>query len=222
MSIASKATKKAGSSWNRPDYTASFLRDTHRLVARGYARMTPASFKGTIEEVITQKLVEAINAAIQSPGAESWMHRYHAVDNLPVSHPKKTGKNRPRVDIEITNVRSGIHPQFHFEAKRLGRRYPVGQYVGRKGLGCIIQADYARLHDAAGMLGYVQHGNCDDWAAKIEKKLMHDSAVYYLSSGSIWRLTIITKELAHTFRTEHDRPLLSRPVDVYHTLLLFQ
>jgi hypothetical protein len=44
-----------------------------------------------MEEVITEKLVEAINAAIQSAGAESWMHRYHAVDNLSVSHPKKPG-----------------------------------------------------------------------------------------------------------------------------------
>jgi hypothetical protein len=222
MSIASKAAKKAGSSSNRPDYVASFLRDTHRLVARGYARMTPASFKGTIEEVITEKLVEAINAAIQSPGAESWMHRYHAVDNLPLSHPEKSGKKRPRVDIEITNVRAGPHPQFHFEAKRLGRGYPVGQYVGRKGLGCIIHADYARDHDDAGMLGYVQTGTCDDWGAKIEKKLMGDGATHCLLPGSSWRQSIITKELSHTFRTQHDRPSLSRPVDVHHTLLLFQ
>jgi hypothetical protein len=222
MSIASKAAKKAGSSSNRPDYRASFLRDTHRLVAQGYARMTPASFNGTMEEVITEKLVEAINAAIQSPGAESWMHRYHAVDNLSVSHPKKPGKQRPRVDIEITNVRAGTHPQFHFEAKRLGKGYPVGQYVGRKGLGCIVHADYARNHDDAGMLGYVQTGTCDDWGTKIEKKLMRDVAAHFLPHGSCWRQLIITKELSHTFRTQHDRPALSRPVDIYHTLLLFQ
>ena len=31
--------------------------------------MTRASFTGAVEEIITEKLVEAINAAIQSPGA---------------------------------------------------------------------------------------------------------------------------------------------------------
>ena len=150
------------------------------------------------------------------------MHRYHAVDNLPLSHPKKSGKKRPRVDIEITNVRAGRHPQFHFEAKRLGKGYPVGQYVGRQGLGCIIHADYARDHDDAGMLGYVQTGTCDGWGAKIGQKLMANEVTHCLVNGSCWRQSIVTKELSHTFRTQHDRPAISRPVDIYHTLLLFQ
>jgi hypothetical protein len=50
----------------------------------------------------------------------------------------------------------------------------VGQYLGRKGLGCIIAADYAREHDAAGMLGYVQSETCDAWVHKIEGSLLED------------------------------------------------
>jgi hypothetical protein len=87
----------------------------------------------TEEEVITEELVVAIKDAIEAPGAASWMQRYEVVDDIRVRHPKKRGKKRPRVDIEITNMRPGRRPRFHFEAKRLGKGHAVGQYVGRTG-----------------------------------------------------------------------------------------
>ena len=46
MSIASKAAKKAGSSSNRPDYKASFLRDTHRLRGEGICPDDSYVFEG--------------------------------------------------------------------------------------------------------------------------------------------------------------------------------
>jgi hypothetical protein len=183
--------------------------------------MTPSLLSKTGEEVVTEELVVAIIEAIEAPGADSWMQRYHVVDDVRVRHPQKRGKKRPRVDIEITNMRPGRQPRLHFEAKRLCRGHAVGQYIGRKGLGCIIAADYARDHDDAGMLGYVQSGNSDDWATKIEKKLLGNRNVHHVVEGSVWETSELTPELTHVFRTQHNRPSLARPVVVYHTLLLF-
>ena len=195
--------------------------NAHRLIARGYGRMRPSSFSETEEEVLTEELVVAIKGAIEASGAASWMQRYEVMDDLRVRHPEKQGKKRPRVDIEITNIRPGRRPRFHFEAKRLGKGYAVGQYVGRKGLGCIVAGDYAREHDEAGMLGYVQSSTCGAWAAKIEKKLLENRKGHHLVDGSIWETSRLTGELTHVFRTQHNRPSIARPVDVYHTLLLF-
>jgi hypothetical protein len=109
----------------------------------------------------------------------------------------------------------------HFEAKRLGPGNSVGKYAGRKGLGCILAGDYARGHDDAGMLGYVQSDTCDAWARKIETKLHGDRIAHELLAGSVWQLKQVTNELTHVYFTEHTRHALGRPVAVYHTLLLF-
>jgi hypothetical protein len=221
MSIASQSRKVTGSSANRLDYRTGFLRDAHRLIARGYARLDTASLARTVEEDITDYLASAITDAIQELGSPRWMHRYFVVDDTHVRHPNKRGKKRPRVDIEIINVHSNLRPRFHFEAKRLGRKNGIGKYVGKSGLGCILSGEYAREQEDAGMLGYIQLSTCADWAAKIEKKLTGDRAAYQLRDGSAWEQRSPTPELADVFRTRHERPALNLPVDVYHTLLLF-
>jgi hypothetical protein len=220
MSIASRVQKDSGTSTNRSDYRASFLRDAHRLIARRYARMTPSSFSKTEEEVVTEELVVAIRDAIETAGAATWMQRYDVSDDVHVRHPKRSGKKRPRVDIEFMSMRPGRRPRLHFEAKRLGKRHTVGQYAGRTGLGCIIGGDYARDHEEAGMLGYVQSGTCDGWGTKIQKKLLGNRNAYHLVEGSVWQASRLTPELTHVFCTKHNRPSLARPIDVYHTLLL--
>src|SRR4051812_46462360 len=133
MSIAAKANKKTGASANRKPYRASFIRDAHRLIARGYARMQPAQHSSTVEEDITDLLVRAINDAIAAPKSDTWMHRYDVVDDVHVAHPTRRGKRRPRVDVQITHTRARPWPRLHFEAKRLGPGNAVGKYAGRKG-----------------------------------------------------------------------------------------
>jgi hypothetical protein len=221
MSITSKSRTTPGTSAYGSDYRASFLRDAHRLIARGYGRLIPSSFSRTEEEVVTEELVVAIKEAREAPGAASWMQRYEVLDDIRVRHPNRRGKKRPRVDIEITNIGPGRRPRFHYEAKRLGKGHAVGEYVGETGLGCIIGGDYAREHDEAGMLGYVQSGTCDAWAPKIERKLLENRKGHHLVDGSVWEKSSLTGELTHVFRTQHNRPSIARPVDVYHTLLLF-
>jgi hypothetical protein len=216
-----KAKKKPGSSANRASYRISFLGDAHRLIARGYARMTPANHSNTVEEDITDLLVREINAAIAVPGADAWMKRYDVVDDLHVPHPTRRGKRRPRVDVQISYTKRYPWPRLHFEAKRLGPGNAVGKYTGRTGLGCILAGDYARTHDDAGMLGYVQSDTCADWAKKIETKLHGDRAGHELVAGTNWRSMTVTPELSTVYLTNHTRVAIGKPVDVYHTFLLF-
>jgi hypothetical protein len=221
MSIATQARKQPGTSANAPDYRASFLRDAHRLIARGYARLTPARHTRTVEEELTEHLAVAIDDAIMEANSPSWMHKYHVADDVHVRHAKRKGKKRPRVDIEIINVKSRLRPRFHFEAKRLGKNNGVGKYVGRSGLGCILSGEYASQTDDAGMLGYIQKDTCADWAPKIEKKLHANRAEYQVVAGSNWESKSPTPELTDVYRSQHERPSVTRPIDVYHTLLLF-
>src|SRR4051794_17169028 len=130
----------------------------------GYAGTDPTKQKDTVEEVITQRTVEEIITLIEAKDSPTWMRRYTATDNLPLSFPSRPGKQRPRIDIEILCLRGRPRPRFHFEAKRLGPSNPVSPYLGPEGLGCFVTAQYARDSDEAGMLGYVQGGTCDSWA----------------------------------------------------------
>ncbi len=138
MSIAAQAMRQPGASSNRPDYRASFLRDVHLLIARGYSRLTPASLSKTVEEELTEHLANAMTDVIDETTSPRWMHRYFVVDDRHVRHARRKGKRRPRVDIEIINVKSRLRPCFHIEAKRLGRGNGVGKYLGKSGLGCIL------------------------------------------------------------------------------------
>jgi hypothetical protein len=136
--------------------------------------------------------------------------------------PLGRGKRRPRVDVQISYTKTFPWPRLHFEAKRLGPGNSVAKYTGRKGLGCILAGDYARSHDDAGMLGYVQSGTCAAWAAKIETKLHGNRAGHELVAGTNWRSKTVTPELSTVYLTNHTRVAVGKAVDVYHTLLLFR
>lgn len=221
MSIRSGARKKAGASGNRTLYVRAFLRDAHRLIALGYAGTSPSQRQRTVEEDITELIVQEITGLIEARGAPRWMKRYAATDNLPLSFPKRPGKKRPRIDIEILCTRGSPRPRFHFEAKRLGKGNPVGKYLGKEGLGCFLTGQYARDSDQAGMLGYVQDDTCAAWADKIRRALAKDRAKHAVVAGTDWEQVTVSPQCRAPYRTQHDRAALGRPVAVYHTLLLF-
>lgn len=219
MSISSSVNKKAGATSNRPAYLNKLLRDAHRLVASGFDAIRPQGLKAVAEEVISERLVLAINGLIEADQAPKWMRRYHAADDLRLKFPGKEGKKRPRVDVEIIFLRNGPRPRFHFEAKRLGPAHAVGGYLGDEGLGCFVNAQYARDSDEGGMLGYVQSDTCDTWAAKLEMEINGDGKKYKIANGTSWESLKLVKEIATSFRTRHDRPTLKKQIAVYHTLL---
>ena len=221
MSIRSSTSKVKEASSNRSLYLRAFLRDAHRLIALGYSGTDPTKQKKTVEEFITQRIVEEIIKLIEAKNSPTWMRRYSATDNLPLTYPGKPGKQRPRIDIEILCLSGRPRPRFHFEAKRLGDGNAVGPYLGPKGIGCFVVAKYARDSDEAGMLGYVQAGTCDSWADKIRQSIANDPAKYAIVAGTDWEAVTIVPGCADSYRTQHDRASLKRVVCVYHTLLLF-
>jgi hypothetical protein len=221
MSIRSQSGKAPQPSGNRDAYRDTFLIDAHRLLVLGYARMRPEERQMTEEEIITEDLVKAINELIEGSEGKRWMQRYIAADNHPVGSPNRKGKRRPRVDIEIVQLQ-GRRPRFHFESKRLGKSpHTVGKYLGKDGLGCFLEAQYARDSDQGGMLGYVQAGSCEKWARRIENSLLKNPQRHGMLLSTGWEPCRIIDELQYTYRTQHKRPSLGRPIRVYHTLLLF-
>src|SRR5438105_842916 len=220
MSVSSSARKQAGFSNNRPAYMKSFIEDAHRLVYLGYQRIGPQNHVSTAEEVITELIANAINQLIEDPRATPWMRRYIAIDDRRVSGTGGTGKSRPRVDIEIIYLQRYPRPRFHFEAKRLYRSDSVAEYLGKEGVGCLVNALYGRDSDDAGMIGYVQSDDCDSWADKIRASLERDAVKYGMVAGTTWRSAAIINELRNCYQTDHERPVLRRNVRVTHMLLL--
>ena len=159
MSIRSSSKKEPAKNSNRSAYLERFVKDVHRLVVAGYHRINPQGQRDTDERVITQRLVQEINAVIAEEGAPRWMERCHATPDRPMDVPGREGPKAPRVDIELILCR-GCRPLFHFECKRLGNGFYVGDYLGDDGLGCFLREEYARGCDEGGMLGYVQSEDC--------------------------------------------------------------
>lgn len=198
----------------------SFIEDAHRLVYLGYQRIGPQNHASTTEEQITELIANEINDLIEAPNAARWMRRYLAIDDRKLSAPGRAGKKRARVDIEIIYLRRYPRPRFHFEAKRLYRSDSVAEYLGNEGVGCFLNAQYARDSDEAGMLGYVQSDDCDSWANKIRASLERDTAKYGVVGGKSWRAAAIINELRNCYQSDHARSVLGRSICVTHTLLL--
>src|SRR4051812_30755207 len=140
MSISSSSEKKAGNSVNQPLYLSQFVKDAHRLIARGYEQVNPVKRASAEEEDITECLANAITDLIEAADSPRWMDRYVVNDEIRLRHPTRKTKRRPRIDIQILYVKGRPRPRFHFEAKRLGPRSPVGDYLGAEGLGCFVTA----------------------------------------------------------------------------------
>ena len=73
MSIRSSSKKEPAKNSNRSAYLERFVKDVHRLVVAGYHRINPQGQRDTDERVITQRLVQEINAVIAEEGAPRWM-----------------------------------------------------------------------------------------------------------------------------------------------------
>jgi hypothetical protein len=115
----------------------------------------------------------------------------------------------------------GRRPRFQCEAKRLHSDSSLGEYLGQDGLGRILNGDYAAQHPDAGMLGYVQSGTPEEWANKLESKLKDEDGPYDVLRGGGLRPMKLSRSLSHTFYSRHNRAPVKAPIDMYHTLLLF-
>src|ERR1700726_4907458 len=113
MEGANRRTRM-GSSANFILYRAAFIRNCHTLIARGYSALSHASFRDKQETEITGELVRSIKYVLQRPDSPPWMDRFFVADDPPVNAPKRKGKSRRRVDIEIERGEHGPRPRLQF------------------------------------------------------------------------------------------------------------
>lgn len=210
-----------GTSANAAEYQRVFLAQAHKLLALGYAELMPDEYSHAEEEDITGSLVQAMERVLGRPGAPIWTSWLGVHEDPSIHDPKRKGKRRRRVDIRIDSAQSRPRSRLSFEAKRLGPGHGVSVYLGKDGLGCFIDGRYARREDVAGMLGYVQDGSCENWARKIAKAIAQRAGNLHTLKSSPWKRARVAGELGHTYRSGHARPGIGRPLQVYHTLLLF-
>lgn len=212
-----------GESGNSPDYRQAFIFRVHQLLQFGYERLTPSDCGEYEETGITGELVRAMDEAIdQCPKGKGWLRHFAVHDDPPVNVPGRLGKSRPRLDIKVVSGQRQPRSRFSFEAKRLGKGHAVGDYLGSEGLGCFLAGTYARDEDDAGMLGYVQSETPPQWAAKLKAHLDKPGGKHAVCPGQEWQPCPMLKHgPKHVFHTRHERCKPYRPVDIYHTLLVF-
>lgn len=202
-------------------FRGAFRRNCHELLAMGYARMDAASFQTAEETVITGELVLAMTESLESSDAPSWAAHFMVLDDPPVNAPRRTGKRRRRVDIEMIKTQRGKRPRIQFEAKRLESNRSVSKYLGPDGMGLFLKGDYAAGQPDAGMLGYVQTGKARDWAEEIQKKLRANREMFRVRNGGDFRQQKLASTLESTYRSEHERPTVGEPITIFHTFLRF-
>jgi hypothetical protein len=157
----------------RQEYSRSFLLAVHAVLFEAIERLKMCSLAGCDEVAITGKLVTELNAVVDSARAPTWGFALAIHDDPPVDIGAKTGKSRPRIDIQIEKVHPGPRVRFSFEAKRLrlDSTNSIAAYVGRDGLGCFVAGRYAPGEPWGGMLGYVESGAVEEWVTRIGDKI---------------------------------------------------
>ena len=218
--IDRKVRHRRGRPGNARNFRQVFINRVHQLLELGYQKLNPTDWSTAEETAITGEIVRAIDEILDNP-SQSWFQHFSVHDDPPVNAPGRLGKRRKRLDIKIVSSQRTPRSKFSFEAKRLGKRNLVSGYVGSDGLRCFLRGDYAAAEDDAGMLGYVQSDTSESWAAKIQAKLEASRSGFDICSTYTWRECQMEAGPSHIYQTRHNRVSLGRPIDIYHTLLVF-
>ena len=188
------------------------------LIWLGYQRIWQADFSAAEEDDITGELTRHMDEIIQAEDAPPWAEHYTVKEQIRSHTPEKLGKRRPIVDVEFERHKRGIRPRLRFEAKRLGRGSGVSDYLGSEGLGAFLDCYYSRTHSEAGMLGYIQSGTEDEWAAKLASRLT--STRHRIITGGAWKPLHIVGGPPQVYRTMHlDKDGID--IAILHVLLRF-
>jgi hypothetical protein len=140
------------------------------LLSWGYADARSEIDSVAGEDDITGRIIERIKDRLDDPDTPSEYRFYQVNDQSPVRGSTKSGMSRPRLDIVTTCSIKVPRPEFIFEAKRLRvKGFPIGAYVGKKGMLRFLKGQYASNSPSAGMIGYVQSHNAARWMAELAR-----------------------------------------------------
>ncbi len=206
---------------NTHDYRNAFLGRVHEILQLGYQRVDVKSCSLSDEPTITGKLVESIRTVMDDPKSPRWMNFFSVEEDPPVNNGTKTGKRRDRLDIEFSSGTRRPRCRFSFEAKRLGVKNPVSDYIGREGLGCFLDGRYAAESDDAGMIGYMQSDSPREWAEKLAAQVDGLAKNHAVCKNGHWKASRFAKGPQYTFHTRHKRARISREINIFHSLLAF-
>ena len=189
----------------------------------GYERLDPSAYSSSEEEDITGELERQIEGVLDDVAAPRWCDRYDVAEEKRIHAHNRLGKRRRRVDIEIQCAHSRPRPRIQFEGKRLRARKSLNEYLGEEGLGCFFagQDAYARTHEEAGMLGYVQVEDQGTWADRIAARLQATPKSFHLTHDGKWSEMVVKGGPKYTYRTRHSRKDPPRPIAIFHVLLRF-
>ncbi|MFH1919063.1 MAG: hypothetical protein ABIP48_04130 [Planctomycetota bacterium] len=218
MSLPPRA--RPGRSDNANEYRRIVLVRVHELLKLGYQRLDRSVCKAAHEEEISGDLADAIDVVLDDR-LQQWMDFFSVHNEAPVRDLPRKGKRRRKVDIRIDSAQQRPRTRFPFEAKRLGERHGLREYLGKDGLGCFLRGDYGRGEDVAGMLGYVQSGEPGEWAQSIGRELTQSPGEYWVLEGREWEYAPLVNGLEETYRSTHSRERVETAIDIYHTFLDF-
>lgn len=206
-------------------YRAAFVHNCLLLIVRARGTMDGLDLHTEEEPAITGLLVKHAKEVLERDDEEPGFEHLEILDDPPQNDDgSRRGKSRPRIDIEFVRTGRGQRPRFHLEAKRLYRRGSAGEYFGSSGLGMFLTGSYASEWPSAGMLGYVQSENCENWGLALAKKLAERKAHYAVCGDRpVWQpVGWQTRQLPAVMESWHQRqPTTLGRVAIYHLLLDF-
>jgi hypothetical protein len=189
------------------------------LIRMGYARIPSASFALTEEDDITDKLVQAMRDVKNDSESPEWADFYEVHEQRPQNVAGKSGKRRPKMDIEFERNERGRRPRLGFEAKRLGGRHASNGYLGEEGLAAFLAGYYPTSHGEAGMLGYIQKNSVRSWSEKLSTELTRDSELHRFVDWYDKTQFDATARVSH-FDSQHTTRT-GDPLRMIHLLLAF-
>lgn len=181
--------------------------------------MDAASLVRREEPELTGELAKEMDAVLRQ-SRKRWARFFNVHDEKPVNNGKSLGKHRRRIDIYVQSSEHRPRLQFSFEAKRLHNAASVGAYLGKEGLGNFLEGHKAAGEPEAGMLGCVQAGEPDEWAARLAARLQAPGNPHCVLEEGRWRPHRFARGPAHCYFTAHRRKV-HVPIGIYHTLLVF-
>lgn len=203
------------------DYLEVFVKRVHKLLGLAYKDLNHNEFATSEEEDITGELIRAMESLLDSPVTPDWSAWYSVREESRIHSKHRRGKRRRRIDIRIDCSEMRPCSRMSFEAKRLGLKHGTSEYIGKDGLQRFLDGSYAHNETIAGMLGYVQEGEPNEWALKVEKTINENAEKLGLLDSSPWRHKQQVNELPHTYRSGHERPSVGQAIEIFHTFLIF-
>lgn len=203
------------------DYWSTYRQHVHTLLAWGYAdALRRVQTSGQKEPDITGFMAEAIEDRFNSFDCPDWCNNISLKENHPVPGGGRAGNDRWRPDLIFESKERKPRPLYHFEAKRLNTQQSKSEYLGKDGLGCFLNGQYARDNSEAGMLGYIQSDDVNIWTERLQLAIEHSR----LSKKN--KLLVLSAPCAvqviHSFPSEwisyHNRQT-GTPITVHHILL---